>query len=238
MSRSNPHRVPFFSADRSTAEPEGSNDDNEEYVDGAERIGSQMGDSMISQIERPSTLARRALGFPLASNLYWANTANKHVTPEETALMLKRLQRNEDQNILRKYRGGKECPEIDESAIALKIRLVFMPGGDKPQVNSLEQSNMSRKTPDQKDSMWRVNTAGSLLSLFKVSGDLSIISSDITGQVANSARNRLKRQRPLSRSDEVMLRSKNRDAVTIDSEEVVIVEELTSNSGESDMIVL
>lgn len=65
--------------------------------------------------------------------------------------------------------------EISETAAKPRIGIAFMAGADPPQVNRMEQFGMTRRTPEQKSALWRVNTAGTLLNDFEVDTDLSTI---------------------------------------------------------------
>ena len=76
------------------------------------------------------------------------------------------------------YVSGTALEEVQPSAPVLTVGLKFLPGADKPQVNRTEQINMEGKEPDQKDALWRVATAGSLLSQFNISPDLQIVHTD------------------------------------------------------------
>jgi hypothetical protein len=87
--------------------------------------------------------------------------------------------------------------------------------------------------------MWRVNTAGHLLNDFEVLNDLSYVTIDRTAAIAQKARERLNRQFPSPfpspSSYAVVVRNREFDAVTIDSEQVTIVSDLRSHAGEFDL---
>ena len=93
----------------------------------------------------------------------WESFANKMLPPEETELMIKRLEKTGDARTRRTYIEGVPKPEVDESAPVLRVGIVFLPGADKPQVTRFEQSAIGSGAPDQKTAMWRLNLAGTLL---------------------------------------------------------------------------
>ncbi|KAF2093457.1 hypothetical protein NA57DRAFT_81383 [Rhizodiscina lignyota] len=138
------------------------------------------------------------------------------ITIEDTDLMIKRIERAADMGFRRSYAGGQPVREVLENAPILKVGLSFLPGADRPTVNRLEQTNMmTNRDPDQMDSVWRVNTAGSLLSEFEVTPDLSVIQNDKTAEIAEKAMHRLSRLALTPRSRPVA-------GVTIDSEQVKV----------------
>ena len=110
-----------------------------------------------------------------------------------------------------------------------------MPGANKAQVARNEETNMAGGDPDQKDAIWRVNTAGSLLMNFNVSSDLWIMKSDQTAEIAKRARRSQGEAEPStsSRKHERKLLSQDHNAVTIDSQYIKIVNDL--RAGEWDL---
>lgn len=68
----------------------------------------------------------------------------------------------------------------------LQVEVVFLPGMDKPTVTRFEGAGMVEKEPDQKNSTWRANTAGSLLKSSTVCRDLSFITEDRTRKIINA----------------------------------------------------
>jgi hypothetical protein len=185
------------------------------------------------------SVSHRANGVMQANIQVWEDIANKLLPPEESELMLKRFEKRADERVRRTYVEGVGMPEVDENAAVPRIGLTFLPGADKPQVTRLEQIGMAGQDPDQKDAIWRVNTAASLLMQFSVSSDLSIVQSyqgDQTTMVASRVKNRLHKnkmdmQAPsptnalLNMSSLSLLQSKQ-DRVTIDSQFVRIVNDL------------
>lgn len=89
--------------------------------------------------------------------------------------MVKYLEKRADERIRRTYIEGVAMPFVDEQAVFLRVGLTFLPGADNLQVTRQEQSNIAGSIPDQKDAIWRVNTAASLLMRFDVLPDLSIV---------------------------------------------------------------
>jgi hypothetical protein len=189
-------------------------------------------------LARMDSVAHRASGALQANNQVWEDIANKLLPPEESELMLKRFEKRADERIRRTYVEGVMMRDVDESAAVPRIGLTFLPGADKPQVTRLEQISMAGQEPDQKEAIWRVNTAASLLMQFSVSSDLSIVQSyqgDQTTMVASRVKNRLHKNRmdmaPPSSSTSLMnisslsLQAKQ-DRLTIDSQHVRIVNDL------------
>lgn len=143
---------------------------------------------------RMDSVAHRSNGVMEANLQVWEDIANKLLPPEESEMMLKRLEKGADERVRRTYIEGQPMTEVDENAATPRIGLTFLPGADKPQVTRLEQIGMAGQEPDQKDALWRVNTAASLLMQFSVSSDLSIVQSyqgDQTSTVAGRVKNRL-----------------------------------------------
>lgn len=162
------------------------------------------------------------------------------VSIDDSAMMIKRLEKVADHGFKRTYVLGQPVRDIYERAPVLKVGLSFLPGCDRPTVNRLEQTNMiPDKQPDQLDATWRVNTAGHLLNDFEVTNDLSYVTKDRTAEIASKARERLNRQSinpfPATSSYAVIVRNRELDAVTIDSEEVKIVHDLRNHRGEFDL---
>ena len=187
---------------------------------------------------RMESVSHRANGAMQANNQVWEDIANKLLPPEESELMLKRFEKRADEKVRRTYMEGVMMPEVDEHAPVPRIGLTFLPGADKPQVTRLEQISMAGQEPEQKDAIWRVNTAASLLMQFSVSSDLSIVQSyqgDQTTMVASRVKNRLHKSKidmqipntstALLNMSALSLQQKQ-DRVTIDSSFVKIVNDL------------
>ncbi|KAF1982218.1 hypothetical protein K402DRAFT_210702 [Aulographum hederae CBS 113979] len=180
----------------------------------------------------------RAYGIEQARDTVWDAFGNKSLPPEETSLMIRRLEKRADERIQRTYAAGQALGEVREGAVVLRVGITFMPGADKPQVNRLEQTSATGREPDQKDSLWRVNTAGSLLSIWEVSQNLSIMERDQTSEIAKRARARRLRSDHGSYPNfgkAVQFHGQSYDAVTIDSAEVKIVNDLRDNSQQWDV---
>jgi hypothetical protein len=69
----------------------------------------------------------------------------------------------DDRKVRRTYMKGVIMPEVDEHAPLLRIGLTFLPGADKLEITRLEQISMAGQESEQKNAIWRVNTAASLL---------------------------------------------------------------------------
>jgi hypothetical protein len=187
---------------------------------------------------RMDSVSHRASGALQANTQVWEEIANKLLPPEESELMLKRFEKSVDERIRRTYVEGVMLRDVDENAAVPRIGLTFLPGADKPQVTRLEQISMAGQEPDQKEAIWRVNTAASLLMQFTVSADLSVVQSyqvDQTTMVASRVKNRLHKSRtdmvlPSSSTSLISMSSlslqSKQDRLTIDSASVRIVNDL------------
>ncbi len=158
----------------------------------------------------------------------YVDYTNKTLGPEQTDFMIQQLERKPDPRLRTTYANGLPLEEVIDSAPVLKVGLMFLPGADKPQVNRSEQISMEGKEADQKDALWRVATAGSLLSQFHVSPDLQIVQTDQTATIVTRAKYQA-RDRDRQFSDQrkgLTRRTRYPDTVTIDSECVTIVKDL------------
>lgn len=171
----------------------------------------------------------------------WDGIANKQLPPEETDMMIRLLEKRADKRIVQTWIEGQPSPDLHEAAITLKVGLTFMPGADKPQVNRLEQQDMTGQKPDQRDSYWRVHTAGLLLSTLDVTQDLSVVQKDQTAEIAEKARTRVLRKAkdghapPANSMRALTVRGRDYEAVNIDSNEVYIVNDLREKRAEWDL---
>ena len=157
--------------------------------------------------------------------------ANRSMLPEETDLMIKQFEQSADIPFQRTYElgiyvrgsvGNTHCPNVG---------LVILPGGDLPEVNRLEQQGMISRSPEQRNAIWRVNTAGTLLQNIIVNQDLNLTTKDLTKDVAAIARSRMERNSPHSKT----YHNFSRDAVTIESDNVEIVHEFDQAIKELDI---
>jgi hypothetical protein len=188
---------------------------------------------------RRSTTTHRDQGALQARNRVWEDIANKLLPPEESEHMVKFLEKTPDEKTKRTYVEGVVVQEVDENAAAPWVGLTFLPGADKAQVTRQEQFDMASGEPDQKDAIWRVNTAASLLMNFEVSTDLSVVqrynADDVQAIVDRErAKKPIVLQRQTSRSQfnrsmAVVPRVRSHDPITIDSERVKIVNNLYEN---------
>lgn len=157
---------------------------------------------------------------------------NKMLAPEQTDFMIQSLERKADLRLKRTYVNGQPIEEVLSSAPVLTVGLKFLPGADKPQVSRTEQVGMEGKEADQRDAQWRVSTAGSLLTQYSVSQDLSIRQTDQTASIMARAKSQA-HDRDRQSSDQrktLVSRKRNIDAVTIDSERVTVVHDLRNGS--------
>ena len=154
---------------------------------------------------------------------------NKQLPPEETEYLVKSLEKRTDEPIRRTYSRGVPLADVHDSAIVLEVGLTFLPGADKLQVNLLEETNMVGREPDQKDADWRVRTAASLLVNLEVAQDLQVIQNDQTSKIVTLAKQRLHANDLILKNSRkaVALKSRPRDSVTIDSQRVRLVDDLS-----------
>ncbi|EXJ77115.1 hypothetical protein A1O3_10273 [Capronia epimyces CBS 606.96] len=157
-----------------------------------------------------------------------------HYSPfEGYDLLVKAFEKTVKGNLRASFKDGIRLAEVDDEAIRPKIGITFLPGADTPQVNQMEQIQMTNLEPDQKDASWRVNTAGALLKNFDVDKSMSIIFTDNTPAVVASARQRMNATGPFiepstSSQRAVAVRQPHDRMVTIDSDNVKIVNTLSS----------
>lgn len=157
--------------------------------------------------------------------------ANRNMLPDETNLFIQQFEKSADIPCRRTYELGKYVRDSLGATHSPHIGLVILPGGDLPEVNRLEQQGMVSLSPEQRNALWRVNTAGSLLQTISVTGDLNLITEDVTKSVAAIAHRRVERTQPHSKSYHTFSRS----AVTIESENVEIVHEFDKAKKELDV---
>jgi hypothetical protein len=167
------------------------------------------------------------------------NSIRQEISVEDTALMIKRLEKAADHGLRRTYVDGQPVKDVNESAPILEVGLSYLPGADVPTVNRLEQTNMmTNRIPDQLDSLWRVNTAGTLLSEFDVNADFSITNKDQTADIVERVKNRLKDASIFQMGQNhnaIVVRGRAISAVTIDSDRVKIVRNLDEHSQKFDV---
>ncbi|ERF72767.1 hypothetical protein EPUS_09414 [Endocarpon pusillum Z07020] len=158
----------------------------------------------------------------------YVDYTNKTLTPEQTDFMIQQLEKQADPRLQRTYVNGLAIERVISSAPVLSVGLKFLRGADKAQVNRSEQIDMEGKIPDQKDALWRVDTAGSLLTQFNVSPDLQIVQTDQTASIVARAKNQAREPERIFPGQRRALASRKRpaDTLTIDSERVTIVNDL------------
>lgn len=159
----------------------------------------------------------------IAPRQFYDDVANKRLQPEETALMIKKFEKRADVHFWRTYKFGKPVPDYESKKALPRVGLVFLPGADLPEVNRLEQTSMGDREPDQRDTYWRVNTAGALLSITSVGKDLSLMTQDLTWQVAERTERRQLNAGPSTYAQGVKP-SYSRDAVIMDSDHIKVVQ--------------
>ncbi len=177
-------------------------------------------------------LTQRGEGMQRTKDIIYEQIADNQFPMDESDFIARCLKRRSIASVCQTYHEGKRVHEISETAAKPRIGITFMAGADTPQVNRMEQIDMTNKTPEQKSALWRVNTAGALLNDFEVDTDLSIIQSDNTPQVVTKYRERnLIIDRPCSASSTakhaLVGRAWNDRTVTIQSDHVEIVNDLS-----------
>jgi hypothetical protein len=163
------------------------------------------------------------------------------IAEEDPAQMIKRMEKVADRSFRRTYVMGSPAREVHENAPVVKVGIAFLPGCDRPAVTQIEQLNMMpNRQPDQQNAVWRVNTAGNLLTEFEVASDFSVITSDKTPDILAKVRDRNNRKSMFgapSTPDSMAVVPHRREmaAVNIDSEEVKVVHDLRHHAGEFDL---
>ena len=205
---------------------EGGHGDSSSVVNGMERI--TIGESSGGDVALSRSRTHRQPGALQAKSEAYAEYTNKTLAPEQTDFMIQSLERKADLRLRRTYVNGLPLDEVLESAPVLTVGLKFLPGADKPQVSRTEQINMEQKEADQKDALWRVDTAGSLLTQCSVTQDLEIVQTDQTPTIVAKANSQAhERDRQMSGSRKALVRRRRaKGSVTIDSDHVTLVNDL------------
>jgi hypothetical protein len=172
---------------------------------------------------------------------YLDDIANKLLPLEESDLMVKSLERQADHKITRTYLYGEPLPWdiMNPSAPKLIVGLTFVPGADRAQVARIEIDDLVGEQPNQKSSIWRVNTAGTLLKNFEVDDDLYVNQKDRTSAIYTAAKEKAERakdhhRRRIRKSDSKQLGKDvtiysgggKENMVNIDSDHVHLVKDL------------
>lgn len=199
-------------------------------MDGIEVAKGSIGDIPTGEL---GLLTRRHEGMQRTKDMIYEQIADNQFPMEESEFFVRCFEKRADASICQTYYEGKRVNEISETAAKPRIGITFMAGADTPQVNRMEQIDMTSKTPEQKSALWRVNTAGTLLNDFEVDTDLSIIQSDQTAQVIARYRERNPIiDRPYSASNSakhtLVARGWDDRTVTIHSDHVEIVSDLSA----------
>jgi hypothetical protein len=179
-------------------------------------------------------VVQRDNGMQKARVLIYEELAEKMHAYETLEIVMRGFEKRVDEKVRATFFDGIRAREASPSAVEPKIAMTFMAGADLPQVTQREQIQMTQRQPDQKDAAWRVNTAGTLLMNYEVEKDLSVIQTDNTATVVKNARDRRTSegsavlqannpQRALASP-----RSREDRTVTIDSDNVEIVNDFTA----------
>lgn len=151
----------------------------------------------LSRASQSQTVSRRDYGMLREMNLIIEDIFNKTMPPEETDMMIRRLEKRADSRQQRSYVAGEPMAEVQPHAVVLNVGFTFLTGADKPQVTRCEERDMAGGKPDQKDASWRVNTAGALLTQVDISEDLAVVQNDQTAMIAKHANHRVARREGL-----------------------------------------
>lgn len=183
----------------------------------------------------------------VARQQYWDELEDSAMSIENTESIIQKLMKTEEGRVKRTFVGGRPTADVIEDAPVLKVGLSFLAGSHEAKITKAEQIDMMKETrkPEQMSAEWRVRTAGTLLRDFNVREDLTVVSKDRSAQAADSAKNRPRSRFLLSgafkaRSESKLesmarVRSKEFDAVTIDSDLVTIVHDIHTCPGEFDL---
>ncbi|KAL6720999.1 hypothetical protein ACLMJK_000099 [Lecanora helva] len=165
---------------------ERSRDENRSIMNGMEHvtISHHSGDEIALSRSR----THRLDGALKKKNNAWVDFSNKTLAPEQTDFMIQQLEKKTNPRLQRTYTNGLALEEVESSAPIISVGLKFLRGADTPQVTRGEQIDMEGKEADQKDALWRVATAGALLSQFNVTPDLQIVKTDDTANIVARAK--------------------------------------------------
>ena len=169
--------------------------------------------------------------------------SNHYAPYEGYDLLIKTFEKTVNGSVKATFQDGTSLAEVREEAAKPKIGLTFLPGADTPQVNQMEEIQMTQVIPDQKDASWRVNTAGALLVNFSVRQDMTISFSDNTAAVVDAIRRRQSgldgpHAEPNMGSKALAIRRAADRFVTIDSDNVKIVNDLNSEKWDLDGLLV
>lgn len=159
---------------------------------------------------------------------------------EDTQAMMKRLEIAPDKHLRRTYVAGHPTEQVNLADPVLKVGLCFLRGSDNPTANRSEFTTMAGiDAPDQGFADWRVNTCH-LLSNFVLTNDLYISKTDRTPEIRFEALDRLGRSNArISADSNFTIKSaavtQPFQGVTIDSNEVLIVDDLQKHRGKFDL---
>lgn len=142
------------------------------------------------------------------------------------------------------YRDGIRLAEVrnDPAVIKPRVGITFLAGADTPQVNQMEEISMTQTIPDQKTPAWRVITAGALLTNFTFSKAMTIEHTSITPSIVQAYRDRHSAESqfayPNSPSRAITIRRKPDRLLTIDSENVQIVNDLSKERWDLEAVLI
>jgi len=158
--------------------------------------------------------------------------ADKQFPIEDSELIFKGFERITDNLYFQaSYHNATQLRDVVPGALSPTVSMVFLGGADMMSVNQDEQRGMTSAEPNQKSPRWRVLTAGGLLRNIEIDDKLTLRHIDCTPDVVK----RIKGRRPPDTSDTALsralsLRSREDSVLTIDSDNVTIVNKLLPGS--------
>jgi hypothetical protein len=103
----------------------------------------------------------------------------KSAVLDDVASWLARVIKGEDKRVQQTFMKGNYV-RFDSEALSPNVALVLLAGADKPSVCRAEETDMVARKPPQRLAIWRVNTAGALLTSFAVNDKLTFVAEDRT----------------------------------------------------------
>ena len=139
-------------------------DDNDDLDDSSEILSSRSDYEETQSISDPSQALSPIWDIDETQQAIrgYDEFANKLLLPDETTLMIRKFQRAEDIAFGRVYQLGRPVSGFYGNVFRPNVGIVLLPGADLPEVNRREQAGMVSGVPDQRDALWRVNTAGEM----------------------------------------------------------------------------
>lgn len=200
-------------------------DYDDDYSPRTRRRAPRTPSSTIADTEVISSPTSQAQYLNREEILY--DLAEKQFPPEDLELILQQKDSGQgEKHYVRSYVEGAVINDVAEQAWMPTVSLVFMPGLDKISVNQAEQLNMTMEVPKQKSARWRVLTAGTLLTSLEFDDNLTFCRTDHTAQVVADVMQRTNAPTNESRASALFRVGREDKVLTIDSDNVKIVNKL------------